>query len=71
LLKLLRDQPIIFRDQLNNSAAVAAFAVQFRYDELPKDGEGAPPFDRTSAIALATLAIDWAEKLANSEQSEQ
>jgi HEPN domain-containing protein len=67
LLKLLRDQPIVFPERLTDAAALTVFAGRLRYDELPDGGDGGPPFDRTGAIALATLAIDWAERFAKRE----
>lgn len=67
LLTLLKAQSIVFPTALMDAAALAAFAVRFRYDELPIAETEEPAFDRAAAIALSALAVEWANRFTESE----
>ena len=45
---------------MEQSVALTPFAAEMRYDYLPPEQGDEPPFDRSAAVRLAALAIQWA-----------
>jgi HEPN domain-containing protein len=62
LLDLLKDHEIQRPPELEQCVMLTPFAAEMRYDFLPPEQGEEPPFDRSGAVRLAQVAIDWAAK---------
>ena len=61
LLDLLKDNGMVIPEKIEQAVALTPFAVEYRYDFLPSDGEY-EPFDRIFALGLASNCIVWAKQ---------
>ena len=60
LIDALRDNGIVFPNELEEVRLLGPFATEYRYDDLPCDG--APPVDREWIRECIRRTRSWAEK---------
>ena len=61
LMDLLRGNGIVVPPEIEEVRAFTPFAVEYRYDYLPAEGEAS--FDRKAALALLKTMRKWAENM--------